>query len=617
MKQIDTFARAKTSKRYVHPPLAERMFTFWAEGKILCGDVKLDLKECNIQPEKYFDHFVGGCLWPVYGKNLQQFDFRSAKNVITDDGTPIHGIVFQVQNLEFSIEVFCNTERKATLFGKLAAKNIGSQRLEETIRLLLRTAPEGDLVHGRCDGYVSYDPDVQVMKDAQPTWQEENGRYTDGERVISVIGEAAWDGENGAVVLPVVLEAGEETSWYISFDKGEVASFDYEEEKAKTTAFWNKEMKRITKLPKVLAEDADTVQMVRHMVAQYLQLLAKPEGMDMLLPRQGGLRRIIWPTEEMFAIEGFSRIGDFSDYIEEIFRTYFEVMQLPTGEIGAMGIYWASMTAAVIYAFVRYCQQGGSDEFFEKYSANVMRAYRFIKDLRRGVEDTEELAGGLFPILRGIDWAHLFQGWTSTDVFNVLALDALAELLESKNDPQAGQVRSEHGAYLGDMKRHFQKYYDAAQGSNILRIPLKPVGDDTALVEDFFPELYHGRFVWCGVIDKEEDIWRVYNHMVQADIAGDGLGLYGKMRYRSGKPNIWYLSFPDYYWFMIWMKLGNREKAKEILDAQLQHGMSEEYCFTERIDSTDGYYVPWSPNASAMGRALTMMCKYYEDETVN
>ena len=41
----------------------------------------------------------------------------------------------------------------------------------------------------------------------------------------------------------------------------------------------------------------------------------------MLLPRQGGLRRIIWPTEEMFAIEGFSRIGDFSDYIEEIFRT--------------------------------------------------------------------------------------------------------------------------------------------------------------------------------------------------------------------------------------------------------------------------------------------------------
>ena len=615
MRQIDTFARAKTSKRYVHPPLCERMFTLWAEGKILFGDVKLDSKECNIQPEKYFDRCVGGCMWPVYGDELQRFDFKAAKNQITRDGTPIHGIVFQAGDLEFSMEVFCNSARKATLFGRLTAKNTGAQPIRETLRLLLRTAPEGDLVHGRCDGYVSYDPDVQVMKDAARTWEEKDGRFTDGERVFSVVGAHAWDTQTGAVVLRAALAAGEESSWLISFDKGEVTDFDYEEEKAKCTAFWNKEMERITKLPKTLARDPHVMEMVRHMVSQYLQLLAMPEGTDMLLPRQGGLRRIIWPTEEMFAIEGFSRIGDFSDYMEETFRTYFEVMQLPTGEIGPMGIYWASMTAAVIYAFVRYCQQGGSDDFFEKYRANVLRAFWFIKDLRRGVEDTPELAGGLFPILRGIDWAHLFQGWTSTDVFNVLALDALAELFEARNDPQAQEVRREHGAYLADMKRHFKKYYDAAEGSDILRIPLKPVGDDSALVEDFFPELYHGRFVWCGVIDKEEDIYRVFNHMVSADITRDGLGLYGQMRYRSGKPNIWYLSFPDYYWFMIWMKLGRRDKAREILEAQFRHGMSEEYCFVERIDSTDGFYVPWAPNCSAMGRALTMLCKFCEEET--
>jgi len=612
MREIETFARAKTSKRYVHPPLAERMFTLWAEGKILFGDVKIDLKECNIQPEKYFDQFVGGCIWPVYGPQLQRFDFRSAKNVITGDGTPIHGIVFYAGDMEFSVEVFCNTARKATLFGKLTVKNTGKEHLEENVRLLLRTAPECELVHGKCDGYVSYDPDVQVMKDAPSTWQEANGRYTDGERVLSVTGDAVWDPKNGALVLKAYLEPDAQAQWLISFDKGEVASFDYDAEKAACTAFWNKEMQRITKLPKKLAQDPQIMEMVRHMTAQYLQLLALPEGMDMQLPRQGGLRRIIWPTEEMFAIEGFSRIGDFSDYIEQTFRTYFEFMQLPSGEIGAMGIYWASMTAAVIYAFVRYCQQGGSEEFFEKYRPNVMRAFWFIKDLRRSVEDTDELAGGLFPILRGIDWAHLFQGWTSTDVFNVLCMDALAELLESKDDPAAGEVRQEHSAYLADMKRHFKKYYDASTGDT-LRIPLKPVGDDKALVDDFFPELYHGRFVWCGVIDEEADIWRVYNQMIKQGITREGLGLYGQMRYRSGKPNIWYLSFPDYYWFEIWMKQGNREKAKEILDAQLEHGMTEQYYFAERIDSTDGYYVPWSPNASAMGRALTMLCKYYED----
>lgn len=613
MGGIESFARAKTTKRYVHPPLAERMFTLWAEGKILFGDVQVDLQECNIQPEKYFDHYVGGCVWPVYGQQLRQFDFRSAQNAVTEDGTPIHSILFRANEMEFSVEVFCNTARKATLFGKLTAKNTGKQPLQETVRLLLRTAPEHQLVHGKCDGYVSYDPDVQVMKDAEPTWYEADGRYTDGERGFSIGGETLWDPENGAVVLPVELEPGAAAQWIFSFDKGEVLAFDYDAEKEKCTAFWNKELKRIQKLPKKLMDDPGTMKMARHMVTQLLQLMAMPEGLDLVLPRQGGLRRIIWPTEEMFVIEGLSRIGDFRDYIEQVFRTYFEQMQLPTGEIGALGIYWASMTAAVLYSFARYCQYSGSDSFFAKYRTNVLRAFRFIKDLRRSVEDTEELAGGLFPILRGIDWAQQFQCWTSTDVFNVLGLDALAELFECRHDPAAQEIRNEHTAYLGDMKRHFQKYYDACTGDT-LRIPLKPMGDDKDLVEDFYPLLYHGRFVYCGIIDKEADIWRVYNDMVKSGITQDGLGLYGYMPYRSGKPNIWYLSFPDYYWFEIWMKLGKREKAKQILDAQLGHGMSEEYCFVERIDSTDGYYVPWAPNGSAMGRAFTMLCKYYAEE---
>ena len=53
-------------------------------------------------------------------------------------------------------------------------------------------------------------------------------------------------------------------------------------------------------------------------------------------------------------------------------------------------------------------------------------------------------------------------------------------------------------------------------------------------------------------------------------------------------------------------------KAKEVLDAQLRYAMTEEYYFCERIDANDPYYVPWSPNASATGRTLIMLSKYYQ-----
>ena len=32
--------RPKTTRRYLHPPKAERMFTLWREGKIIFGEVE-------------------------------------------------------------------------------------------------------------------------------------------------------------------------------------------------------------------------------------------------------------------------------------------------------------------------------------------------------------------------------------------------------------------------------------------------------------------------------------------------------------------------------------------------------------------------------------------------
>ena len=47
--------RPKTTKRYVHPPYSERMFTLWAEGKIIfgvgCGALCMLIRQFGSYPE--------------------------------------------------------------------------------------------------------------------------------------------------------------------------------------------------------------------------------------------------------------------------------------------------------------------------------------------------------------------------------------------------------------------------------------------------------------------------------------------------------------------------------------------------------------------------------------
>ena len=80
----------------------------------------------------------------------------------------------------------------------------------------------------------------------------------------------------------------------------------------------------------------------------------------------------------------------------------------------------------------------------------------------------------------------------------------------------------------------------------------------------------------------------------------------------KGRYTVWYFSFPDYYWFYIWKNLGDLPMAKEVLDAQLNYIMTDEYYMVERLDDSDPYFLPWTPNASANGRTLTMLMDYYK-----
>ncbi len=600
MNEPATWERPKTTRRYLHPPRSERLFTLWAEGKLIFGDV-ID----NREGWMYYKTLESCGVWLLYDGG-KQLDFRSVENVITEDGAPIHAVVHRPEGWEIIEEAFCNTARKSTCFARITVRNTGSTAARREIGLRLCTGKECEIVYGSSDGYISYAPDVKLWDEQAQLWRAENGRFTDGSRMLRVksLMEPAWDEKTGVVGFAAQLAPGDAFTVELSLDRGETADFDYDAEKAKTQAFWDGELARLDKLPDRLASDPGVLKMIRHMTAQLLQCFAVPIDGDYLLPRQGGLQRIIWPTEALAELDALGKIGSFNDYLEDCFATYFDEMQDETGEIKNIGIYWASVTASALYSFSRYCLDVNRS-FYKKYRDKAFAAVKWIDATRRSTVGVEGMAWGLFPPLRGNDWAHVFQSWTNNDSWNLIGLRAFKELTAAMDDPEAQLVSDIHDNYLDCMKRYFKRVLDDAGESDELRIPLCPIGDDSGLVNDFFPLLYHGRFIDSGTVDNDRDIRRVYNYMVRHGQCRGGL--YGYMPYRNGNRHIWYVNFPDSYWFHIWKRLGEKEKMMEVYEAQIKYAMTDEYYMIERYADNDPYYVPWSPNASATGRTLLMM----------
>ena len=136
--------------------MAERLFTLWAEGKIIFGEVIE-----GIDWRSYADLDCSG-IWFVHGDKAEQFDFRAVVNAVTEDGVPVHGLTHRVGALEVGIEAFSNIDRRPTCYIRLSVKNVGDAPLSDRIGMLVRSGKEKQLVFGSPDEYASYAPDVDV-----------------------------------------------------------------------------------------------------------------------------------------------------------------------------------------------------------------------------------------------------------------------------------------------------------------------------------------------------------------------------------------------------------------------------------------------------------------------
>ena len=94
-----------TTRKYLHAPRSERMFTMWSEGKIVMGE--------NIKGVDSHSYYELECavICPVYSvtttkKKNNLFDFRRAEHIMPENCAPIHGIKNTFGGFEVSFEAF-------------------------------------------------------------------------------------------------------------------------------------------------------------------------------------------------------------------------------------------------------------------------------------------------------------------------------------------------------------------------------------------------------------------------------------------------------------------------------------------------------------------------------
>ncbi|MBQ8611054.1 MAG: hypothetical protein IJ412_05010 [Oscillospiraceae bacterium] len=609
MQENASWLRPKTTRRYLHPPKAERLYTLWAEGKLILGEV-----ERCIDWRSYRRLDCSG-LWLVQGESDEALDFHTVQNTVPENGTPIHGLLHSAGALSIGMEAFCSIERRPTCFIRLRLSNTGTAAVHTPLALLLRSGREKELVFGSPDVYASYAPDVNVWKTAPATWRLKaaGGRTVviDEDAFLTAEGmPVRFDEAAGALRFDAALQPGESAVLTLSFGKGEALPFLYEQEKALTERFWQRELTRLCSLPAAVQNDPKRLHLVQSLTVQTLQCFCHPVDRDWLLPRQGGLQRLIWPWESVAVLEALGRAGDFADYIEPVFDLYFTVLQAPDGEIRPAGENWANITASALYSFARYTMDR-SERFYHKYRDHAMAAFEWIRRTRAATPEGEGCFAGLFPPMRACDWAQVFQAWLSTDSVNLLGVTAFAEAAERFGDPRAAEIRREVDDYLAVMRRLVRPYLQQADADGVLRIPMCPDGNDKPLLEGFFPRLNYGRLLELGVIPLQ------YAGALLRFLKEEGLyrsGLYGHMAFRDGNTHIWYVcGYAEYSWFVSWLKQGDRAAAKEILDSFLQYSITEECYILERFADNDPWFVPWSPNASGNGRLISMLLQYYAD----
>ena len=584
--------KPKTTRRYLHGPFAERILTFWREGKIAFGEVEhRDDWSLNYRKDVH-----AHAVWLVHGPNDEPFDFKAAELLQPEGGEPDHAQRWRVGPLEVMLAACAPFGRKPSAYARLTMRNVGDSPVTEPVAFLVREGLETKLLFGAPDVYSIFNPSVSDWDDLPPdSWRREGDAVFNGDRFAAIGGAPFdWDAERGAVRLSFALAPGEERSVELELGRGERGGLGYNAARAEMLDGWKREMARL-RIPEKL--DAGSARIIHNLAVQMLQCLSMPTDGGFVLPRQGGLQRYVWPGDAECFLEGLDAIG-YGDYVARCIDFYWSHCQKPDGEVGPFKNCWAGDTASVLKTFARHCVVTDDADCWRRWRDAAFKAFAWIQSKR--AED------GLFPAMKSTDHPAVLRAWGSTDLPGLEAFAELAKATAKFGDSCGKEIADAEADYRSAITRVLDIWRAKYAGKDEFEVPLDADGNDDPFLEEFMFYSHPGRFADNGLLTPDEML-RLRTWMIRRGYANEN-GLYENQLSHDmdRRDHIWYTTWCERRWFRAWRRAGRDDLAAQALDVCLKYALTDELYVGERYNDANPWYYPWSPNASGSGR-ITMM----------
>lgn len=589
--------KPKTTRRYLQGPCADRLLVAFREGKVTFGDMR---HERDWLRHVYITQYAFG-VWLVHGEGDESYDFRTARMRVDPEGIPVQGQSWQVGDLVVDFEACSPIARQPLAHIRVKVSNSGRNATREKIGFLIRNSQEGNLIFGAPDLYRIYNPRILSWKALDCYWSRRGDAIVLGERFVSFCGDspATWDADCGVLRFPVELKPGETKAYDLVLGyRPQPVRPDYEDAVAKTREGWRKELSRAKHLPLLQ----------KCLLVQILQCYARATDGDIILPRQGGLQRWVWPWEQSFAAQALTQLG-YVEYVEKACDFYFGEYAQAEGNVGPFGMGWVNDTANVLGIFSRYCADTGNVAYWRKHRLAAEKAFRWIRSQRAKSANSKVDMPGLFPSGRSTDNPTVFQAWGMTDVLNLLTVELYARAARMFGEAVSEEAEKEAAEYRGVIAGILERWRRDSADKPGFSIPYRPDGaDQETLRKSGFFYMHPSMFAYAGFLD-ENDLSRVRAYMLQEGLANER-GLYfhhPSIDFADLGDHIWYTTAAEYGWFVAWKRVGRNDLAGQALDACLKYAVTDEYQVGERYHDENPWYYPWSPNASGAGRILLML----------
>jgi len=587
--------RPKTTRRYLHGPFAERLLTFWREGKIAFGEVE-HKDDWSLD---YRRDLHAHAVWLVHGADDAPFDFRAAQLTVPEGGEPDHAQKWRVGALEVELAACAPFGRRPSAFVRLGVRNTGDKPLTEPFAFLLREGLESKLLFGAPDVYKVFRPSLSDWAAISPSgWRRDGDVMRHGERFVAFGGAEpfTWDAEKGAARFMLELKPGEGKAIELEVGKGKRQGLGYATARKEMYEDWSTELEKL-RIPAGL--DAGKRRIIRNLAVQMLQCLSLPTDGDFVLPRQGGLQRYVWPGDADCFMEALDAIG-YGGYVAKCIDFYYSHCQRENGEAGPFKNNWAGDTASVLKTFARHCTVTGDGECWRHWRDAAFKAFVWIESKRRE-------GGGLFPSMKATDHPAVLRAWGSTDLKGLEAHVAFAAAAKRFGDPRTAEVKAAEADYRAAMTKAMDMMRERYAGKDELEVSMTADGTDDPFLETFMFYLHPGRFAESGLLSADEML-RLRTWLLRRGYANEN-GLYANQLSRDmeRRDHIWYTTWSELQWFRAWHRVGRDDLAAQARDACLKYALTDELYVGERYHDANPWYYPWSPNASGSGRLVMML----------